>query len=156
VLGILYAPAKNLLSWAVSGQGAYLNGEKVDLSTKTSLETLLCSSNAIDRPAYQRVLRQIDPDLKLNIVTTESVVVKAMLLLNGDGQLYPILPKSDETKSVPKFWDIAAADIILHEAGAIVTNFFGEEYRYNIPEFRCLPGGPCPTKTILIYELETS
>jgi hypothetical protein len=54
--------------------------------------------------------------------------------------LYPILPKSGETKSVPKFWDITAADIILHEAGGIVTSFFGEEYKYNIPEFRCLPG----------------
>ncbi|MDL1958895.1 MAG: hypothetical protein LWX01_13615, partial [Deltaproteobacteria bacterium] len=42
---------------------------------------------------------------------------------NNKGEIYPILPKSEETKSVPKFWDIAAADILIHEAGGRVTTF---------------------------------
>ena len=67
-------------------------------------------------------------------------MVKALLLLSGSGEIYPILPMSEETKSVPKFWDIAAADVILHEAGARVTTFFGEEYKYDIPDFRCVRG----------------
>lgn len=140
VLGVLYAPVRNLIAWAVAGEGAYLNGMKVDLSDKASVNTILCSSNAIDRPPYQRVLRAINPDHNLKVAAMESAVVKALLILHGDGEIYPILPRSDETKGVPKFWDIAAADIILHEAGARVTTFFGEEYRYDIPEFRCVRG----------------
>jgi len=43
-------------------------------------------------------------------------------------------------KSVPKFWDIAAADIIIHEAGGRMTTFSGEIYKYNLPDFRCING----------------
>jgi myo-inositol-1(or 4)-monophosphatase len=139
-LGVLYAPVRNLMAWAVRGEGAYLNGMKVDLHDKSSIKTILCSSNSIDRPQYGKVLQAINPGDNLEIVATESVVVKALLLLNGSGEIYPILPESEETKSVPKFWDIAAADIILHEAGGRVTNFFGEEYKYDIPDFRCVSG----------------
>ncbi len=126
VLGVLYAPERNLLAWAVKGEGAHLNGIKVDLNEETSFSTILCSSNSIDRPAYRKVLARIDPEQNLNILTAESAVVKALLLLEGRGQVYPILPISDENRSGPKFWDIAASDIILHEAGAVATTFYGE------------------------------
>ena len=147
VLGVLYSPVKNVFAWAVKGEGAHLNGITVDLSKETSLSTVLCSSNSINRPAYKRVLARINPDQKLNVVTAESSVAKALLLLEQKGQIYPILPISDEIKSGPKFWDIAAADIILHEAGAIVTDFHGEKYRYNVPDFRCVRGVLMGTKS---------
>jgi myo-inositol-1(or 4)-monophosphatase len=140
VLGVLYAPVHNLLAWAVIGEGAYLNGIKVELNEKTSINTILCSSNAINRPAYKRALEVIDQDHRFKIKSMESVVMKALLILHNDGEIYPILPKSEETKSFPKFWDIAAADILIHEAGGRVTTFSGETYRYNIPEFRCING----------------
>ena len=139
-LGVLYAPAKNMIAWAVVGEGAFLNGMKVDLTNKTSVETILVSSNSIDRPPYQKTLQLIDPKGKLKVMATESVVVKALQILTGDGEIYPILPKSSEMKSTPKFWDIAAADVILHEAGAKVTTFSGEQYQYNIPDFQCVGG----------------
>lgn len=146
VLGVLYAPVHNLLAWAVIGEGAYLNGTKVELNEKTSINTILCSNNAINRPAYKRTLEAIDQDHKLKIKSMESVVVKALLILHNDGEIYPILPLSEETKSVPKFWDIAAADILIHEAGGRVTTFSGEMYRYNIPEFRCINGALMGTR----------
>lgn len=140
VLGVLYAPVQNLIAWAVKGEGSYLNGIRVDLNDKTAINTILCSSNAINRPVYQRTLEAIDHDHRLNIKTMESAVVKALFILNNKGEIYPILPKSEETKSVPKFWDIAAADILIYEAGGRVTTFSGEIYRYNVPEFRCING----------------
>ncbi len=140
VLGVLYAPVYELLAWAVMGEGAYLNGKKVKLNEKTSIHTILCSSNAVHRPAYKRALEKIDPDHRFELKTMESVVVKALRILQGDGEIYPILPKSEETRSTPKFWDIAAADICIHEAGGKVTTFSGEKYTYNIPEFGCING----------------
>jgi len=140
VLGVIYAPVQNLVAWAVKGEGTYLNGTRVDLREKVSISTILCSSNAVNRPPYQRALDAINRDNRLNIETMESVVVKALFILNNRGEIYPILPKSEETKSVPKFWDIAAADILIHEAGGMVTNFSGETYRYNVPEFSCIGG----------------
>lgn len=147
VVGVLYAPVKNMVAWAVSGEGAFLNGARVNLRAGSFFETVLCSSNSVNRPDYQRALMQMDPERRLNIVTAESVVTKALLLLRGDGQMYPILPISEETKSAPKVWDIAAADVILREAGGTVTTFFGEEYRYNVPDLRCVRGVLMGTKS---------
>ena len=83
VLGVLYAPVRNLLAWAVIGEGAYLNGIKVELNEKTSINTILCSSNAINRPAYKRALEVINQDHRFKIKSMESVVVKALIF--GDG-----------------------------------------------------------------------
>jgi myo-inositol-1(or 4)-monophosphatase len=140
VLGVLYAPAKNWLAWAVAGEGAYLNGVPIDLSERKAVDTIVVSSNSIDLPSYQDALGVLNPDGRLGVIATESVVVKALLLLQGDGEIYPILPKSQTGTPHCKFWDIAGADVILHEAGAKVTDFAGEPYRYDRPEFRCIEG----------------
>ncbi|TVR13101.1 MAG: hypothetical protein EA401_07535 [Planctomycetota bacterium] len=139
VVGVLYAPAMNLLAWAVAGEGVRLNGEPVHLS-EGKCETFLCSKNAEDRPVYERALQLIDPSRELRSVTAGSVVVKTLLLLRGDAQLYPTLPLSEETRVVPKFWDVAAADVIIREAGGRMTTFCGECYRYDISDFRCVRG----------------
>lgn len=146
VVGVIYAPSKNLIAWAIAGEGTYLNGRKVNLSTEYALNTILCSSNHLSSPPYQRALDVINPNQILKIMATESVVVKALLILNHEGEIYPILPKTEETKSVPKFWDIAAADLLIHEAGGKVTTFSGDVYRYDIPEIRCIKGVIMGTK----------
>jgi len=147
VLGVLYAPVHHHLAWAVIGEGAYLNGVKVALFQKASVSTILCSSNAIHRPAYKRVLKALDPEHRFTITSTESVVMKALLILRKEGDIYPIVPISEETPSAPKFWDIAAADILLHEAGGRVTTFQGETYKYNLSDVRCINGVLMGTKT---------
>jgi myo-inositol-1(or 4)-monophosphatase len=140
VVGVLYAPVQNLLGCAVAGEGAYLNGTKVDIKEITTVNTILASSNSIDRPAYKRTLEVINLDNKFKIETMESIVVKALRIIQNVGQICLNLPISEETKSAPKFWDIAAADIIIHEAGGRVSTFSGKTYMYNIPEFRCING----------------
>ena len=140
VLGILYAPALKLMAIGVKGEGSYLNNKSIDLSSGHSLKNIICSSNAYQREPYQKALSQLNPDHKLGLMTMESVVVKAIRLLQKRGEIYPVLPLSDEVKSVPKFWDIAAADILIHEAGGVVTDFLGQKYKYDQPDFRCKNG----------------
>jgi myo-inositol-1(or 4)-monophosphatase len=140
VLGILYAPALKLMAIGVKGEGSYLNNKSIDLSSAYSLNNIICSSNAYQREPYQKALSQLNPDHKLGLITMESVVVKAIRLLQKKGEIYPVLPLSDEVKSVPKFWDIAAADILIHEAGGVVTDFSGQKYKYDQPDFRCKNG----------------
>jgi 3'(2'), 5'-bisphosphate nucleotidase len=140
VIGVIYAPARNLISWAVKGEGTYLNGIKVNLNTNYPVKKILCSSNSIDSLTYKKVLKILTQEQKFEIVATESVVVKALLMLSGEGEIYPILPQTGENKSVPKFWDIAATDLLVHEAGGKVTTFSGNLYQYNDPEFHCING----------------
>jgi len=140
VLGILYAPALELMAIGVKDEGSYLNNKPIDLSTDHSLNNIICSSNAYQREPYQKALSQLNPDHKLGLITMESVVVKAIRLLQKRGEIYPVVPLSEEVQSVPKFWDVAAADIIIHEAGGLVTDFSGQKYKYNQPDFRCKNG----------------
>jgi 3'-phosphoadenosine 5'-phosphosulfate (PAPS) 3'-phosphatase len=147
VLGVLYAPKQNLLAWAVKQEGCFLNGKQIKLVDKMAVNTILCSSNSINRLPYQRALKLINQDNNLRIKTAESVVAKILFILNNEGEIYPILPISKEIKTVPKFWDIAAADIILREAGGKLTTFSGKTYRYNVPEFRCINGVLMGTKS---------
>jgi len=140
VLGVLYAPAQKLLAYAIQGKGSYLNGEKIDLGQNSRIKNIICSRNAYQRRGYQKILQKLNPDDELGLVTLESVVVKAIRILQKEGEIYPVLPLSKRVKSVPKFWDIAAADIIIHEAGGLLTDFVGKKYRYNISDFRCKGG----------------
>ncbi|MBU2644790.1 hypothetical protein KKI24_08795 [bacterium] len=140
VVGVLYAPVHDLLAWAVVGEGTRLNGTRVELDEESAISTILCSSNSMHRPAYQSALEAINPGNQFRIKAMESVVVKAMQIMQHEGDIYFFLPISEETKTAPKFWDIAAADILIHEAGGRVTSFAGETYRYDIPDFRCVNG----------------
>lgn len=140
VLGVLYAPAHNLAAWAVAHEGAYLNGVPIDLREKTAVDTIVCSSNSIDLPAYQQALQALNPDGRLAVTATESVVMKALLILKGEGEIYPILPKSRTGHPHCKFWDIAGADVILQEAGAKVSTFAGDPYQYDRSEYKCIEG----------------
>jgi len=140
VVGVLYSPVPDLLGSAVTGRGAYLNGTIVDINGAGTVSTILASSNSINRPPYQKTLEAINIDNKFKILTMESVVAKALGILQNLGQICLNLPISGETKSAPKFWDIAAADIIIHEAGGRVSTFSGETYLYNIPDFKCSGG----------------
>ena len=140
VVGVLYAPDQKLLAYAIKGKGSYLNGEKIDLSQNSEMKNIICSRNAYQRPGYQDILEKLNPDDELGLVTLESVVVKAIRILQKAGEIYPVLPLSKNVKSVPKFWDIAAADMIIHEAGGLLTDFAGKKYRYNISDYRCKGG----------------
>jgi len=147
VVGVIYAPIKNIIAHAVINEGAFLNGKKINIENNNVLKSILCSSNHINKKPYQDFLKKINSENKLKIIKTESCVVKVLYLLKGKGEIYPILPKSNET-SVPKFWDIAASDIILHEAGAILTDFEGERYKYNKSNYLCEKGVLIGTKEI--------
>ncbi|MFH2133238.1 MAG: inositol monophosphatase family protein [bacterium] len=146
VVGVLYAPVHDLLAWAVVGEGTCLNGTRVEIDEESAIRTILCSSNSMHRPAYQSALEAINQGNQFRIKAMESVVVKALRIIQNDGDIYFILPKSEETKTVPKFWDIAAADILIHEAGGRVSTIAGETYRYDIPDFRCVNGVLMGTK----------
>jgi myo-inositol-1(or 4)-monophosphatase len=122
VLGIVYAPAHGATFQAVKGQGAHCNDQPIAVSQARSLEGI---SVAGPKPFVDRLERKVPsiqrppriPSLALRIARVAEGSVDAGLV-----------------SSDARDWDIAAADLILHEAGGALTTLAGEPPRYNEPE----------------------
>ena len=122
VVAALYAPVSDELFLSVAGGGATLNGAPITASTggqlagarfsgpKRRLEALAAIEPGIE--AMPRI-----PSLALRLAR----VASGML----DGTV--VGPNSHD-------WDLAAADLLVHEAGGRVTNLTGQLPAYNRPE----------------------
>lgn len=120
VMGIVYAPASNLMYWAEIGKGAFKNGEKI---YNTSKRTELIGSDS----NFHSSKATIDFFEKHNIKTIKRFgsAVKFGKLAEGEIDIYPRLNGTRE-------WDTAAGHIIANEAGCKVIDIVsGKELSYN-------------------------
>ena len=124
ILGIVYDPMRNELFTAVKGNGAYLNDERVRVSTTEQLiQSLLSTGFPYDRT--------VSKDNNLNYF---SALIMASQEIRRDGSAALDLcavaaGRFDgfwELKLNP--WDVAAGSIIVEEAGGTVTNLSGEAF----------------------------
>lgn len=86
---------------------------------------------------YPRKFRRLDfPDMTVSIVN--SMAYRMVLVASGSHHAtVSFTPKSD--------WDLAAAELIASEAGAVVTNLRGENFRYDrdsVKELGVICAGP--------------
>lgn len=119
VLGIVLAPAHGSIYEAERGAGARRNGEPISVSAAASLAGISIAGPVpfIDRlqrtvPSLRRPPRI--PSLALRIARVAEGSVDAGLV-----------------SSDARDWDIAAADLILVEAGGLLTGLDGTPPRYN-------------------------
>lgn len=127
ILGVVYAPAKDKMYWAVKRVGAFRveAGENVRLQAATfksndSNLKIVCSRSHINEAtkAYIEQFRQ--PEL---VATGSSL--KFTILAEANAHVYPRLAPTME-------WDTGAAQIILEEAGGRVVHADTQQpLRYN-------------------------
>jgi myo-inositol-1(or 4)-monophosphatase len=115
-LGVLYAPALDELWVAQRGQGAMLNGEALRASSRTTF-------NGARVPADS--LPKIDRDLVM-VTKPNSIALRMALVADDRADLVATLRWGFE-------WDVAAAALIATEAGATVTDAFGQSLVFNTP-----------------------
>lgn len=129
VMGIVYNPFTDEMFYAEKGHGAYLNGEKINVSSAESLAHSLIS---VGTSPYHKDMADINFELiKRFFVVSEdirrcgSAALDLCYLACGriDGYFEMNL----------KPWDYAAGTIILREAGGNVTLPSGDEISYNKP-----------------------
>ena len=125
-VGVVYDPFLDNLYTAIKGCGAYRNGEKISVND-TKLEDMRSVSNVDMWPEAKYNLYDSIKELgkKTYFVGIGSVIRACMCVANGDFNL-AIFPGTTH-----KNCDIAAAKVIVEEAGGKVTNLFGEEQRYD-------------------------
>jgi myo-inositol-1(or 4)-monophosphatase len=121
VLGAVYDPLLDELFTAQQGQGAFLNGERIAVSTTELLtESLICTGFPYD-------LRESPVN---NVDHFNNFIMKAQAVRrDGSAALdlcYVALGRFDgfwELKLNP--WDVAAGKLVIEEAGGVVTDFKG-------------------------------
>ena len=125
VVGVCYEPMLDKLYWAVIGEGAYCNGQRIRVNDQT-LETGLLG---IISDAYR--LRHETPyidellDRKINLAPFYGAVAKCVRV--AEGRLVGYL---EEYVSAH---DVAASNVIVAEAGGRMTGLDGKEIDYSRP-----------------------
>lgn len=128
--GVIYNPILNDLYEAAEGHGAYHNGRRIRVSAiDTPAKSLVITGFPYRRDRVEEV---ISP-MRLFIEKYEafrrlgSAAVDMAYIAAGKGEGF--------YEEGLKPWDTAAGCVIVREAGGIVTDFYGNEYR---PENRTI------------------
>lgn len=124
ILGVIYDPFLDRLFFAEKGKGAFLNGEKISVSSKSTLKNSLWG--VIDWKGSPYDLSHVTEHLRsksAHIMNVNSIVYMGALVASGEmaGTIFPGI----------KPYDTAALKIIVEEAGGKVTDMFGNDQRYD-------------------------
>lgn len=126
VLGVVYDVFTDNLYSAIKGQGAYRNDVKISVNN-FQLNDMHSIAHMDIWPAAEYDICDVIKELvkKTYFVSIGSVTRASMCVANGDFNL-AIFPGTKH-----KNCDIAAAKVIVEEAGGKVTDLFGDEQRYD-------------------------
>lgn len=122
VLAAVYNPPKDEFFRAARGAGAHLNDRPIQVSDREDLAgcRLFASRGLLRRDIWEQ------PWPELETVWVNSIAYRLALVAAGRGEgTLSLSRKSD--------WDLAAADLLVHEAGGAVTTRAGEALTYNRP-----------------------
>lgn len=131
VVGVVYLPAHGRLYYGSKGNGSFVvddGGEPLRLKTSTNMDFSkmnLAVSRNHRSPKISRIISEFG--LKSEI-QRGSVGLKVGLVAEAICDLYIHL--SPRTK----FWDTCGPQIILEEAGGVLTDLFGEKIGYGISD----------------------
>jgi 3'(2'), 5'-bisphosphate nucleotidase len=136
-LGVLYAPATDVLYWAARGHGAWVlrptseadagpRAERLRVSDEANLTRMrLAESRSHRGSRMEEVVRALGVRAE---VRSHSVGIKVGLLVERQADLY--IHMSPKTKQ----WDTCAPEAVLAEAGGRMTDLWGGPLCYNTPD----------------------
>lgn len=128
-VGVVYDPFTDSLYSAIKGHGAFKNDSKIVVNNIDDLSDMRSVAHFDIWPKAHynilNILKQLNK--KTYLVSIGSIIRASMCVANGEFT-FAIFPGTKR-----KYCDIAAVKIIVEEAGGKVTNFFGENERYDQP-----------------------
>ncbi len=124
VAGAIYAPLEDGLYLAVAGEGATRDGAPIAASGGEGLDGARAAG---PKPMLER-LAQSAPGM----IAEPKVHSLALRLARTAAGRLDLAFASGNSHD----WDLAAADLLLHEAGGVLTNFEGRPIVYNSAEAR--------------------
>ena len=119
--GVVYNPISEELYSARLGAGAYRNGEAIHVSARAQLPECAMLGD--------RTQLTSAPFPPMHVQNRNSVAYRVVLVADGSAD-------ASVSLTAKRDWDLAAADIILHEAGGRLTDASGAVLVYNRPVTR--------------------
>ena len=140
VLAALYAPVTDEMFLAVRGEGARLNGAPIAASGGDAL----AGAKLAGPKRYLDRLDALEPGI-LAQPKVHSLALRLARVAQGELDAAFASPGSHD-------WDLAAADLLVHEAGGGMTDFAGRPLRYNARRIRhgaLIAAGPARHGTLI-------
>jgi myo-inositol-1(or 4)-monophosphatase len=127
IAACIFNPATDELFEAERGGGAKLNGQTIRVSDRRLMEgaKVIGPEGLFHHPSWST------PWPALEIANRNSIAYTIALVASGSFD-------ASVTLSAKSDWDVAAADLIIAEAGGIATDHLGRAFRYNQPVTRHL------------------
>lgn len=121
VIGVLYNPATDEFFEAVPGGGAFLNGTPIRVSDRNEIGGCMMSApeDMFRHPGWPT------PWPKMNFIERNSIAYRIALVAAG-------MADAAVSLSAKNDWDLAAVDLIVHEAGGLLTSHTGTPLIYNL------------------------
>lgn len=123
VLGVVYAPVHDHFYEASLGGGARRNGERLSVSDAGALPGARIAG---PKPLIDTVERRVGAPLR-HLPKIPSLALRLARVAEGSVDVGLV-------SSNARDWDLAGADLILHEAGGLLTDLDGAALAYNQPE----------------------
>lgn len=152
VLGIIYNPFTDEIFTAKKGEGAYLNGEKISVTSTAKIENSLISIGT--SPYYKYLADEIFNTVKKFYLAAEDIRRSGSAALD---LCYIACGRTDgyfERNLKP--WDYAAGVVVLREAGGIITDFDKNEPSYSMPSNIVSSNGNIHMEMMKIINADTS
>ncbi len=124
IFGIIYDPYLNRLFTGEKGKGAFLHNKRIYVSELSSLAATAMNIEAFKGATYNLIgIQEKLYEKKVKLFTLCSYIYSAALVSCGEliGAIF--------ASKTP--WDVAAAKIIIDEAGGKATDLFGNDQRYD-------------------------
>ena len=120
ILGFVINPETKEFFYAEKNKGAFCNEKKIFVNKKKKIDycKYAISSSEIERLSNLKIVD------KKNILKMGSIAYKIALVAKGKIDIAISFTKKND-------WDLAAADLILQEAGGKINKINGEDVRYN-------------------------
>ena len=122
ILGALYVPMSDEFYFARTGQGAFVNGQRIRVNETATIEEAHMMGHFSDFQSEKLWPEPWPPSM--TCTPANSIALRIARVASGEADICVTLrPKND--------WDIAAADLILHEAGGKLTTGDRQTLVYN-------------------------
>ena len=125
-----YLPARDLLYFARKGRGAYKNGTHLKMKKQISLGNSLCAFSIDFTPDEHQL------DIQMTIFRN---IVKASRNIRSTNSLVDFLYVAEGNFGAcinlnTRIWDISGLDLIINEAGGLLSDISGRRIQYYLDE----------------------
>ena len=130
VLAVVYNPILDELFWAEKGEGAFCNGDKLEVSTQDKLQSSLIATGF----PYAKVNAGIEYRWVVDCITNLLPHIQDIRRLGAAAidLCYLAQGRVEAFYEIDlKPWDVAAGILIVNEAGGKVSNVKGETFNFD-------------------------